>query len=57
MSCNNQINVGAVDPTRSFAAKTCPFSMIGMCFYRCVYFNVIFLEECQVYEKMSATMI
>ena len=36
MSCNNQNNVVGVvvveDPTRSFAIKTCPLNMIGICF-------------------------
>ena len=34
VSCNDQNNVVGVveDPTRSFAIKTCPLNMIGICF-------------------------
>ena len=34
VSCNDQNNVAIdiEDPTRSFAIKTCPLDMIGICF-------------------------
>ena len=51
MSCNNRINVGVVDPTRSFTRKTCTFSMIGMCFYRCVYVNAIYYKGDKCMKK------